>query len=270
MRHLSHLLLLVHDALRFPEPGDINTFSPNHAKQDTQSTYPDNYMQPPSSHKAPFPYPTADYSSAVDADQNAMQQSPSKMARNLSYSQPYHQPPPQEHYEPTHVQQHYPSHDMATYQSYQSYPSSNDNRNPATSTAPYATYDQSVHASHIGAPYVQQPDPRLQDLPPSNQYSPDSRNGAYREKPQPSAAFTYDCNYQPPPEKIAEAHKAARFAVGALAFDDVPVAVDFLRRKERDSPVGTRIDRSRRLYRGKERDSPVGTRIDRSRRLYRG
>lgn len=31
-------------------------------------------------------------------------------------------------------------------------------------------------------------------------------------------------------EKIAEAHKAARFAVGALAFDDVAVAVDYLRR----------------------------------------
>lgn len=44
------------------------------------------------------------------------------------------------------------------------------------------------------------------------------------------ATYTYDSNYQPPVEKIAEAHKAARFAVGALAFDDVPVAVEFLRK----------------------------------------
>lgn len=42
--------------------------------------------------------------------------------------------------------------------------------------------------------------------------------------------YKYDSNYQPSVEKIGEAHKAARFAVGALTFDDVPVAVDFLRR----------------------------------------
>ncbi|CAN6479081.1 unnamed protein product [Victoria cruziana] len=169
------------------EPGHIDTFSLNHAKQDIPSTHPDDKKQAPPSHKTPFSYPTADYPSPIDTHHNATQQSPLKMARNLSYSQPYYQPPPQEHYEATHVQQQYPSHDM-------------------------------------------QPNPRLQDLPPTSQYNPGGKNGAYREKPQPSAAFTYDCNYQPPPEKIAEAHKAARFAVGALAFDDVPVAVDFLRR----------------------------------------
>ncbi|XP_057831012.2 protein HOMOLOG OF MAMMALIAN LYST-INTERACTING PROTEIN 5 [Cryptomeria japonica] len=46
----------------------------------------------------------------------------------------------------------------------------------------------------------------------------------------PAAAYSYDSSYQPPPEKIAEAHKAARFAVGALAFDDVPTAVEHLKR----------------------------------------
>lgn len=35
--------------------------------------------------------------------------------------------------------------------------------------------------------------------------------------------------YQPSSEKIAEAHKAARYAVSALAFDDVTTAVSFLR-----------------------------------------
>lgn len=50
--------------------------------------------------------------------------------------------------------------------------------------------------------------------------------------PAPTSAqsYQYDSNYQPPPEKIAEAHKAARFAVGALAFDDVFVAVDYLKK----------------------------------------
>ncbi|PKI59139.1 hypothetical protein CRG98_020505 [Punica granatum] len=39
-----------------------------------------------------------------------------------------------------------------------------------------------------------------------------------------------DLNYQPPPEKIAEAHRVAKFAVGALAFDDVSGALDYLRK----------------------------------------
>jgi vacuolar protein sorting-associated protein VTA1 len=42
--------------------------------------------------------------------------------------------------------------------------------------------------------------------------------------------YHYDSSYQPSVENISEAHKAARFAVGALAFDDVVVAVDHLKR----------------------------------------
>eukprot|EP00850_Spirogloea_muscicola_P019579 SM000194S04815 [mRNA] locus=s194:84961:86848:- [translate_table: standard] len=38
----------------------------------------------------------------------------------------------------------------------------------------------------------------------------------------------YDSSYQPPPEKVVDAHKAARFAVSALAFDDIPTAVAYL------------------------------------------
>lgn len=61
------------------------------------------------------------------------------------------------------------------------------------------------------------------------QYNSGSANGACSESmPSSTTGFKYDSNYQPPADKIAEAHKAARFAVGALAFDDVPVAVDFL------------------------------------------
>jgi len=63
-------------------------------------------------------------------------------------------------------------------------------------------------------------------------YHSDSANGNHVAAPAPSVAatYTYDSNYQPPVERIAEAHKAARFAVGALAFDDVPVAVEFLQK----------------------------------------
>ena len=63
-------------------------------------------------------------------------------------------------------------------------------------------------------------------------YDSGCSNGNHVAAPAPSAAatYSYDSNYQPPVEKITEAHKAARFAVGALAFDDVPVAVEFLRK----------------------------------------
>lgn len=66
---------------------------------------------------------------------------------------------------------------------------------------------------------------------PSSGHNMNSTSGTALEPAQTSAqSYQYDCNYQPPPEKIADAHKAARFAVGALAFDDVPTAVDHLRK----------------------------------------
>lgn len=61
------------------------------------------------------------------------------------------------------------------------------------------------------------------------QYGAGNPNGTTPEA-RPAETYKYDSNYQPPPEKIAEAHKAARFAVGALAFDDVSIAVDYLRK----------------------------------------
>eukprot|EP00271_Cylindrocystis_brebissonii_P008917 TRINITY_DN23445_c0_g1_i1.p1 TRINITY_DN23445_c0_g1~~TRINITY_DN23445_c0_g1_i1.p1 ORF type:complete len:541 (+),score=132.43 TRINITY_DN23445_c0_g1_i1:326-1948(+) len=42
--------------------------------------------------------------------------------------------------------------------------------------------------------------------------------------------YAYDSSYVPPALKCAEAHKAARFAVSSLAFDDVPTAVSYLQR----------------------------------------
>ncbi|KAE8726889.1 Microtubule-associated proteins 65-1 isoform 1 [Hibiscus syriacus] len=48
--------------------------------------------------------------------------------------------------------------------------------------------------------------------------------------PTPTQKYQYDSNWQPPPEKIAEAHKAARFAIGALAFDNVSTAVEHLKK----------------------------------------
>jgi vacuolar protein sorting-associated protein VTA1 len=41
---------------------------------------------------------------------------------------------------------------------------------------------------------------------------------------------TYDSNYEPTPAQIAEAHKISRFAVSALAFDDIPTAISYLQK----------------------------------------
>ncbi|CAL5390387.1 unnamed protein product [Camellia sinensis] len=69
------------------------------------------------------------------------------------------------------------------------------------------------------------------NYPSTAQYNSSSRNGTVLEAaPTSLQMYQYDSNYQPPPEKIAEAHKAARFAVGALAFDDISVAVDHLKK----------------------------------------
>lgn len=63
------------------------------------------------------------------------------------------------------------------------------------------------------------------------QFNASGRNGnAFNDVPASVQSYQYDSNYQPAPEKIAEAHKTARFAVGALAFDDVSTAVDFLKK----------------------------------------
>ncbi|GJT50097.1 retrovirus-related pol polyprotein from transposon TNT 1-94 [Tanacetum coccineum] len=79
--------------------------------------------------------------------------------------------------------------------------------------------------------------PRLRptDCPSKGQYKPSAGNASVpapvpESAPAAPQSYQYDSNYQPAPEKIAEAHKAARFAVGALAFDDVFVAVDYLKK----------------------------------------
>ncbi|KAL5988017.1 hypothetical protein ACLOJK_035780 [Asimina triloba] len=94
---------------------------------------------------------------------------------------------------------------------------------PHQSSSGASNYLSTVQAHQSGSPAA--------NYPSASQYDSGNRNGTQPE-PAPSLAtsFVYDSNYQPAPEKIAEAHKAARFAVGALAFDDVAIAVDYLRR----------------------------------------
>ncbi|XP_019052743.1 PREDICTED: protein HOMOLOG OF MAMMALIAN LYST-INTERACTING PROTEIN 5 [Nelumbo nucifera] len=161
-------------------------------------------------------------------DNSAYPQPPSPVNRQESsvYSQP-HQPYQHEPQNP--FPQTYPSHESApssySYPHFQSYPSFTDS---SLSTIPshYPSYYQGSDAS-----FSHQSSPPVSNYSSSAQYTSGSRNATNAEpSPTPAQVFHYDSNYEPPPEKIAEAHKAARFAVGALAFDDVPVAIDFLRK----------------------------------------
>ncbi|PON39372.1 Vacuolar protein sorting-associate protein Vta1/Callose synthase, N-terminal domain containing protein [Parasponia andersonii] len=168
---------------------------------------------------APQTYPTAGYPS------HDFPPPPAHRLEASDYSQPYHHQPfaqePQHHLPPN-----YPQETIShPYTHFQSYPSFSESSIPAVSSH-YPSYCQGSDASY--AP---------QSAPPTTSYQPTaqpqltSRNGSFSE-PAPASAksFEYDSNYQPPPEKVAEAQKAARFAVGALAFDDVSVAVDYLRK----------------------------------------
>lgn len=157
---------------------------------------------------------------------------PSNRPESFDYPQQYHhqsypQEPPQQY-----LPHNYPPHEPAphTYPNFQSYPSFTESSLPAVPSQ-YPSYYQGSDASSYSS----------QSAPPTTVYQPpiiqvqsssSSKKGTVSEPTAPSSAETYeyDTNYQPPPEKIAEAHKAARFAVGALAFDDVFVAVDFLRK----------------------------------------
>uniref|UniRef100_A0A2P2JFP1 Uncharacterized protein n=2 Tax=Rhizophora mucronata TaxID=61149 RepID=A0A2P2JFP1_RHIMU len=134
-----------------------------------------------------------------------------------SYTQESHQ----------HLPHNYPSQDSSpySYPNFQSYPSFTNSSLPSVPSL-YNSYYQGSDSS-----YAPQSAPPMTSYPSTSQYSPSSRNGS-SGGPAPTATQTYhyDSNYQPSPEKVAEAHKAARFAVGALAFDDVSVAVDYLKK----------------------------------------
>ncbi|KAK2639847.1 hypothetical protein Ddye_027642 [Dipteronia dyeriana] len=144
---------------------------------------------------------------------------PPSRSENPTYSQPYHhQSFTQE------PQQHFP-HD---YPNFQSYPSFTETSLPSVPTH----YPSHYQGSDTSYPSQTPPHPPpATSYPSTAQYNSSSRNGTISE-PAPTSVekYQYDINYLPPPEKIAEAHKAARFAVGALAFDDVTVAVEHLKK----------------------------------------
>ncbi|MCD7451323.1 hypothetical protein HAX54_010942 [Datura stramonium] len=132
------------------------------------------------------------------------------------HHQPYVQEP-QSHL----PQQHYPS----QFPNFQSYPSFSES-SLLSAPSHYPSYYQGTDAS-----YSTLSASNTVNYPSNSQYSSSDGNGTTPEDAAaPVKTYEYDSNYQPPPEKIAEAHKAARFVVGALAFDDVSIAVDYLKK----------------------------------------
>lgn len=142
------------------------------------------------------------------------------------YSQNYHQ---SYSYEQHPFAQNYPPENPnpTAYPNFQSYPSFQESSLPSAPTHQPSYY----HGSDVPYSHESAATPSLSSYQSAAQYSNTNSTGYNAgSSVSPAASYKYDSNYQPPVEKIAEAHKAARFAVGALAFDDVPVAVDFLRR----------------------------------------
>lgn len=99
---------------------------------------------------------------------------------------------------------------------YSQYPSAPGSGYQGGNTYPSVSPSQNYSAGYVEPPHHQRTTSAPVASIPVSAYS----NGIY-----PS-----DSNYQPPPDKIAEAHKAARFAVSSLAFDDVQTALEFLRK----------------------------------------
>ncbi|KAJ3694640.1 hypothetical protein LUZ60_000017 [Juncus effusus] len=131
--------------------------------------------------------------------------------------------------DPSNYPQNYPTEqtfyptDPSNYPNFQSYPSFQDTTLPSVPIhQPSFSYPDSP--SQFQNVFANQQPPAVQNVPtvpPPVQ----------RAEPVPVAEnYRYDSSYQPSVEKISEAHKAARFAVGALAFDDVAIAVDHLKR----------------------------------------
>lgn len=191
---------------------------------------------PPSFPSGDYPSHTADYPSHTADYPSNDYQSGHGFGRpeNPTYPQPYQsQSYPQEPQHLPQVPQNYHSQDIPapfSYPNFQSYPSFSE------SSLPAAPSHQPSYYQGSDASYSHQSSPSVTNYASAPQYSSSGRNGIVQDVPTsiqtPTSAQTYhyDSNYQPPPDKIAEAHKAARFAVGALAFDEVPVAVEHLKK----------------------------------------
>ncbi|XP_039171801.1 protein HOMOLOG OF MAMMALIAN LYST-INTERACTING PROTEIN 5 isoform X1 [Eucalyptus grandis] len=226
---------------------------PNYPQESSHPppNYPQESSHPPPNYPQESSHPPPNY---AQESSHASPNRPSDVKQHLSHGYPSEQLPQMPHNYPSeqlpqmphnypsepqqniphtylsesqqHIPNNYPSQEtpIYSYPHFQSYPSFTES-NLSSVPSQYSSYYQGHDES-----YPPQSDHQTsKNYASTAQYGAGSRNGTAPEAP-PAEAYKYDSNYQPPPEKIAEAHKAARFAVGALAFDDVSIAVDFLRK----------------------------------------
>ncbi|KAH1062743.1 hypothetical protein GYH30_005613 [Glycine max] len=240
-----------HDTVNDQHSANIPSSMPFHDRVDNNKH---SSVVSPSSHSfTPGVYPSQDYHSPPPS-RDYHSPPPSQDYHSPPSSQDYHPPPPSQDYHPPpsqdyhppparsegsyselynhqqyspensqHLGPNYPSHETSSYSypHFQSYPSFTESSLPSVPS-------NYTHYQGSDVSYSSQSAPLTTNHSSSAQHS--SRNETVEPKPTTTQAYQYDSNYQPAPEKIAEAHKAARFAVGALAFDDVSVAVDFLKK----------------------------------------
>ncbi|KAL6596636.1 hypothetical protein ACP70R_047279 [Stipagrostis hirtigluma subsp. patula] len=206
---------------------DVHKPPPNYSSSPYTSTdYPTNEVHKPPSNFSPPPYTRTDYPSN-DGYNPHTNDKPDVSA----YPQTY-QPPPYT-VESQHTSQNYYSTEAPpapyNYPNFQSYPSFQDSTSPSV-----PTYQSPVYPAGDGpaaapaAPYS--PSASSPSVPTHYHSSAEAAHQVTPPAVPPASQYKYDSSYQPAVEQIAEAHKAARFAVGALAFDDVSVAVDHLKR----------------------------------------
>lgn len=200
-----------------PDLCTTNYSSPSY----TSTDYPTNEVHKPPSNYSPPPYSRTDYPSNDGCNPHS-----DDKPDVLAYPQTY-QPPPYT-IDPQRTSQNYYSTEAPAapynYSNFQSYPSFQDSASPSV-----LTHQSSFYPGNDG-PAPTSYSPTLNPSAPAHYHS--TADSAPQVTPAAPVAsqYKYDSSYQPAVEKIAEAHKAARFAVGALAFDDVSVAVDHLKR----------------------------------------
>ncbi|CAI9760398.1 unnamed protein product [Fraxinus pennsylvanica] len=207
-------------------PSSIPLSPPSNIVPPPQYPTDDTYHHPPQyptddTYHQPPQYPT---------DDTYHQPPSSNRTEHSPYSHQQYHPPPY-HQEPQqHLPQQYNPHDVPpySYPDFQSYPGFSESSLP-TAPSHYPSYHQGSDNS-----YSNSSPSNTVNYPSTTQYNSSGRNGSVSETLPAAAAATqlyqYDSSYQPSPEKIADAHKAARFAVGALAFEDVSIAVDHLKK----------------------------------------
>ncbi|OAY85199.1 Protein MAMMALIAN LYST-INTERACTING PROTEIN 5 [Ananas comosus] len=204
--------------------GRSESFSTRHPeeyapKDHTERVNPQDPTPPPFS---PPSYSTGDY------PPNGPHQLPTNNRPEApSYTQQYHPNPystEQPHMPQTYLPPENPDPSFS-YPNFQTYPSSQESTFPSVPSHQPSYY----HGADASSYSPQQPP--LSSYPSNVQYYHNNEIANQTAPPAPPAeSYKYDSSYEPSLEKIGEAHKAARFAVGALAFDDVPVAVEHLRR----------------------------------------